>query len=270
MHRIWIFLLSAAILAACVGRGSAPASTASAPSLEGEMIVFAAVSLTEPFRELAARFEQDHPAVKVIFNFGASSILRTQILQGAPADLFASADEKNMEEVARAGRVAEGPWIFATNRLAIVAPASNPGRVTALADLARPGLRLALPSSEVPIGAYAREVLARAARDPAYGSDFAERVLRNVVSSEPNVRAALARVALGEADAAFVYRTDVTPAYRERVRVVEIPDPVNVIARYPIALLKEAPCPAAARAFLELLRSPRGQEVMQRWGFGAP
>jgi molybdate transport system substrate-binding protein len=175
-----------------------------------------------------------------------------------------------MEEVARAGRVAEGPWIFATNRLVIVVPASNPGGVAALADLTRPGLRLALPGPEAPIGAYAREVLARAARDPAYGPDFAERVLRNVASSEPNVKAALARVALGEADAAFVYRTDVTPAYREKVRVVEIPDSLNVIARYPIALLKEAPHPVAARAFVDLLRSPRGQAVMQRWGFGAP
>jgi molybdate transport system substrate-binding protein len=270
MRRIRIFLLSVAILAACAGKGSPPDPTASAPAREGEVIVFAAASLTEPFRELAVLFEQEHPGAKVIFNFGASSILRTQILQGAPADLFASADEKNMEEVARAGRVAEGPWIFATNRLVIVVPASNPGGVAALADLTRPGLRLALPGPEAPIGAYAREVLARAARDPAYGPDFAERVLRNVASSEPNVKAALARVALGEADAAFVYRTDVTPAYREKVRVVEIPDFLNVIARYPIALLKEAPHPVAARAFVDLLRSPRGQAVMQRWGFGAP
>jgi len=268
MRRLFLSLLGLLLLEACAARN--PPSSSSVSTLEGEIIVFAAASLTDPFRELAARFQQEHPGVKVTFNFAASSILRTQILQGAPADLFASADEKNMEEVVQAGRVAEGPWIFATNRLVVVTPASSPAGIMALRDLARPGLRLALPGPEVPIGAYAREVLARASKDPAYGSDFAERVLGNVASSEPNVKAALARVALGEADAALVYRSDVTPAYQGKVRVVEIPDPLNVIARYPIALLKEASHPAAARAFVELLRSPRGREIMQRWGFGAP
>ncbi|WP_322800076.1 molybdate ABC transporter substrate-binding protein [Thermoflexus sp.] len=269
MRRPGMALLVVWILGACAGKGILP-SPAGTPSPEGELIVFAAASLTDPFQELAALFQQQHPGTKVTFNFGASSALRTQILQGAPADLFASADEKNMEEVKQAGRVAEGPWIFATNRLVIVTPASNPGRVTALVDLARPGLRLAMPGPEVPIGAYAREVLARASKDPAYGVDFAERVLRNVASAEPNVKAALSRVALGEADAAFVYRTDVTSAYREKVQVVEIPDALNVIARYPIALLKGAPHPEAGRLFVELLRSPQGQEIMRRWGFGPP
>lgn len=265
---LWMALL---LMAGCLApQRTPPAAGPEGGPHPGELWIFAAASLRDPFQELAQRFEAQHPGIRVHLNLGASSALRTQLLQGAQADLFASADEKNMEEIVRAGLVAEGPYIFATNQPVLIVPADNPARISQLADLARPGARIALPGPEVPIGAYARSILQRASQDPAYGPDFAERVLRNVVSEEANVKAAFARVALGEADAAFVYRTDVGTADREKVRVVEIPEAFNVVARYPIALLKGARHPTAARAFMALVRSSEGQGILQRWGFGPP
>lgn len=233
----------------------------------GEVVVFAAASLTDAFEEIAQQFQARHPEATVTFNFAGSSALRTQLAQGAKADVFASADEKNMRGAQEDGTVAGEPQIFVRNMPVVVVPASNPAGIAEFKDLAKPGLRLVLEAKDVPIGSYARQILAKASEDPAYGADFADRVLANVVSEETNVKAALTKVALGEADATFVYVTDVTPDVRDKVRIVDVPEEFNVVAEYFIALVKEAPNPAGGRAFIDFVLSPEGQAILEKWGF---
>jgi molybdate transport system substrate-binding protein len=173
-----------------------------------------------------------------------------------------------MQGAQQDGTIASEPHVFARNSLVIAVPADDPAGIASLQDLAKPGLRLVLVSQEVPIGAYARQVLAKASQDPQYGSDFADRVLKNAVSEETDVRAALTKVSLGEADAAFVYRTDaLAPGARDKVKVVEIPAPFNVVAEYPIAVVKGAPNPAGAQAFIDFVLSDDGQRILRQWGF---
>lgn len=235
--------------------------------VRGTLLVFAAASLTDAFGEVGRTLERSYPGLRITFNFAASSTLRTQILQGARADVFASADERNMQQLQEAGLLWTRPVLFARNEPVVVVPASNPAGIGSIRDLARPGLKLVVAAPEVPIGAYTRTILANLSRDPSFGADFADRVLRNVASQEPNVRASLARVALGEADATFVYRSDVTSEYGPRVRVIEIPRWANVIAQYPIAVVRGAPNPVGARRFIEFVLSDGGQRILMRWGF---
>jgi len=263
--RLLLLALLGLVLGGC--GGAAPAATPSNPSRPGEVVVFAAASLSDAFGEIAQAFQQAHPGAKVIFHFAGSSTLRTQLAQGARADVFASADEENMRAAQQAGVIEGEPAPFARNTPVIVVPADNPAGLHSLKDLARPGVRLVLAAKEVPIGRYARQILERAGRDPDYGADFADRVLANRVSEELNVKAALAKVALGEADATFVYRTDVTADVRGKVQVIEIPAAYNVIAEYSIAVVRNAPNPEGARAFVAFVRSPAGQEILARWGF---
>lgn len=236
-------------------------------TVSGEVVVFAAASLTDAFKEIGAAFSTTHPGTTVTFNFGASSQLRAQLEQGARADVFASADQAQMERAQQAGLLAEPPRVFARNRLVIAVPRDNPGGVQALRDLARPGLRLVTAAPEVPIGVYTQQLLDRAAQDPAYGPDFPARVGANIVSREPNVRQVVAKVALGEADAAIVYQTDITPDLADKVRPVALPEALTIIATYPIALLRQAPNPTAAAAFIAFVLGPDGQTILQRWGF---
>ena len=231
-----------------------------------EIMVFAAASLTEAFKDLAAEFERVQPRLKVAFNFAGSAQLRAQLAQGARADVFASADKKNIDAAIADGTVAVTPAIFARNKPVIVVSADDQTRISTLADLAKPGVRLVLAASDVPIGSYARQVLARASSDAKYGNDFAARVLQNVVSEETNVRAALTKVALGEASATFVYRTDLNADVRDRVKIIEIPNELNVVAEYYIATTKNAR--PGARAFVELVLSDKGQQALAKWGFG--
>ncbi len=247
-------------LAACRG-GASP----TAPP--NEITVFAAASLTEAFQEIAWEFQRTHPGVQVAFQFAGSSALRTQLAQGAKADVFASADEANMRRAQQDGAIASEPRPFARNELILVVPADNPAGIGQLRDLARPGVRLVLAAKDVPIGRYARQILEKASRDPGDGGDFRDRVLRNVVSEEANVRTALAKVVLGEADATFVYRTDVVTGMQGKVRVIEIPAEYNVTVEYYIAIVKGAPNPMAAQAFVDFVLSPSGQQILARWGF---
>lgn len=252
-------------LAAPVG-GVAAAREASDPTL----VVFAATSLAEPFAEIGAQFERERPGVRVAFSFAGSQQLRAQIAQGAPADVFASADEAQIDRARAAGLVVPETPIFARNRLVVVTPASGSARVVELADLARPGLKVVLAQSEVPAGAYAREALSRLAADPRYGRDFAERVAANVVSEESNVKQVLAKVQLAEADAGWVYATDVTPAALagpRAVRTVEVPDRYNVLASYPIGVVAGTRQPELARAFVAYVLSEPGQTALRRHGF---
>ena len=242
--------------------GSAPV-----PPPTTHLLVFAAASLTETFTELGAMLERRHPDVKVTFNFAGSQRLAEQIIEGAPADVFASADERWMGVVRDSGLVAGEPRTFVRNRLVVIVPQSNPARLHELADLARPGVKLVLAEAAVPVGAYARQALERMARSTAFAPDFARRVLANVVSEEQNVKAVVAKVQLGEADAGIVYTSDVTRGVEPHVRRIAIPDSLNVLATYPIAVLRDAPHAQAAQAFVALVLSAEGQAVLQRAHF---
>jgi molybdate transport system substrate-binding protein len=222
--------------------------------------VLAAASLSEAFTEIAEHYERAHPGTEVALELAASSTLAAQVRAGAPFDVLATADERTMAEVRRAELV-ERPVTFATNRLVVIVPADNPGDVRGIEDLARPGTTVVLAQPEVPVGAYARRVFA------ALG--IAEAVEANVVSNALDVKAVVAAVSLGEADAGIVYATDVT-AVRSRVRVFPIPARVSVRAMYPIAVAAEPEHPAGARAFLDVVLSETGREILVAHGFGSP
>lgn len=229
------------------------------------LTVFAAASLREPFTALGTTVERAHPGVTVRFNFAGSQELRTQLEHGAPVDVFASADTRQME-LARSAGLVDPPVPFATNTPVIVVPAANPGKVHTLADLANVQ-RLVIGAPEVPIGAYTLQILERARA--RLGDDFPARVEARVVSRELNVRQVLAKVTLGEAEAGIVYRTDARSA-GDRVRVVEIPAGVNVVAEYPVASVVRSPHRELATQFVALLTGPEGQAALARAGFGPP
>ncbi|MFL5312037.1 MAG: molybdate ABC transporter substrate-binding protein [Myxococcales bacterium] len=227
-----------------------------------ELVVFAASSLREAFAGLGETFERQHPGTKVIFALAGSQELRTQIEHGAPADVFASADWRHMRALMAAQLVAS-PRTFARNEPVLVVPRDNPAGLRTLADLPR-ARRIVVGAPEVPIGAYTVRILDAASR--RYGGGFRSSVEARVVSRELNVRQVLSKVALGEADAAVVYRTDARnpgPA----VEVIPIPPELNVLAEYPVAVIENAKEPSLARQFVDLLLSSEGQATLARFGF---
>ena len=255
-------LLTALAAAACGDDSEAPA--AGVGPATGNITVFAASSLTDAFTVAAKRFRELHPNAAVTFNFAASSALAVQINEGAPADVFASADGVQMKTVADKGNVA-GARIFATNTPVVVVPrAGSP--VGSFDDLAKAGVRLVLAGPEVPIGRYSREILAKAGAAKGEGSEFERRVLANLRSNETNVRAVLTKVALGEADAGIVYATDVGAAAQD-VRAIHVPAAYNVVAEYPIALTVRANNRLTAEAWVTFLLSAEGQAILAKFGF---
>jgi len=276
-------LLVAALLAACgpaatpvpptdtpvpatatVQPTATPAPTATAQPRT--LTVFAAASLTDAFNELGKNFSAANPGVTVTFNFAGSGTLRTQLEQGAVADVFASANQAEMDTLVKDGLVAaNASQILLTNSLLVILPADNPANVQTLKDLARPGLKLVLGDTTVPAGKYARQILANLARDPAYGADFSTRALANVVSNETDVKQVVAKVQLGEADAGIVYVSDAVAA--PQLKTIQFPAADNVIAKYPIAALLKAAQPDLAVRFIAYVLSPAGQAILQKWGF---
>ncbi|HYN88106.1 MAG TPA: molybdate ABC transporter substrate-binding protein [Ardenticatenaceae bacterium] len=243
-------------------------SEATPEPASGELVVFTASSLTEAFTRLGEQFEADHPGVTVAFNFAGSQRLAQQLAQGARADVFASASQAPMDAAIEAGHVAPGSvQVFVRNRLVVIYPVDNPAGITTPQDLARPGVRLVLAAAEVPVGQYSLEFLDKATQAGVFGASFKDAVLGNVVSYEENVRAVLSKVALGEADAGIVYSSDVSGEGSAEVGRVTIPVELNVIASYPIAPVSDSASPELARAFVELVLSPRGQEVLAQYGF---
>lgn len=230
------------------------------------LTVFAAASLTEAFGDLARALEQTHPGLAVRFSFAGSQQLAFQIEQGAPADVFASADQRWMDYAKDKGLVEGETPVFARNRLVLIVPRSNPARIGSLKDLARRGTKILMAAEAVPAGKYSREALKKLAAAEGYPPAYEQRVLGNVVSQEENVKSVVSKVQLGEADAGLVYQSDVTASVSRHVRVFEIPDDYNVIARYPIAVLKAARNAEAARAFVDLVLSEPGQRVLQQHG----
>jgi molybdate transport system substrate-binding protein len=250
------------------------ASVSCAPRSAGEpaqtqtLTVLAAASLNGPFNELGKLFEAQYPNTKVEFNFAGSQQLAQQLGQGAPADIFASASQKNMDAVIQARRVAKDtPQIFAKNRLALIYPPKNPARLAELKDLTKPGLKLVFAAQDVPVGQYSLVFLDKASNDPAFGASFKEQVLKNIVSYEENVKAVYTKVALGEADAGIVYLSDITPDGAKQVGSLEIPAALNVISVYPIAPIMDSKHPDLAKAFIDLVLSTTGQQVLQKYHF---
>jgi len=230
------------------------------------LTVFAASSLTEAFEALERDFERANPGIDVQPSFAGSQVLRVQLEQGAPADVFASANEAHVRALEEAGVVVQ-PQVFAGNELVVVVPRGEAGAIASFEDLPR-ATRLVIGSPNVPAGAYARTVLERAAA--RWGRAWADRVRAHVVSEEANVRLVRAKVELGEADAAFVYRTDAIAS--DRVDIVPIPEDLGVPARYPIARVARAAHPSEAERFIAFVRSEAGQRVLGEHGFlpGAP
>lgn len=258
--------LISALPALLLATGCAAPRTSAAEATT--LTVFAAASLSEAFQALAADFEAAHPGTSVAFNFGGSQQLAQQLAQGAPADLFASANALQMQAAVDAGRVDPARLReFARNRLVMIVPAGNPGQLDALPDLARPGLRLVLAAPEVPVGQYALEFLDKASRDPAFDPGYKQAVLANVVSFESSVKSVLAKVALDEADAGIVYTSDLSGENARRVAQISIPDALNVIAVYPLAPLVDASQAGLAQAFRDYVLSAAGQQTLARFGF---
>jgi molybdate transport system substrate-binding protein len=221
------------------------------------LFVFAAASLTGTFTALGKTFESAHPGVVVKFNFGGSSTLAQQITQGAPADVFAAASPTTMKTVTDAKDATGQPTVFVRNRLEIAIPPSNPGRVKALKDLTNPKLKVVECAPEVPCGAAAAKALAAA------------KLTVKPVSQEQDVKAALSKVQLNEADAALVYRTDVKSA-AGKVTGIDFPEAAKAINDYPIATLAKAPQPTLANQFVQLVLSDQGKAVLTQAGFESP
>ena len=262
-------LLLCLLLLGC-SRQSSDLGTADA-STNRQLVIFSAASLTEAFTELGAAFEADQPGVEIILNFAGSQQLAQQLGQGAPADVFASADERQMTAVIEAGRIEAGSeQIFATNRLVIIYPSDNPGGLETIMDLAQPGLRLILAAPEVPVGQYAQEFLDKTAEDQAHGTDYVTDVRGNIVSFEENVRAVLSKIILGEADGGIVYQSDLNAETADSLGQLPIPDALNIIATYPIAPISDSEQPALAAAFLDFVLSPAGQAILAAHNFNPP
>jgi molybdate transport system substrate-binding protein len=236
------------------GRGNAPSSSIGAGKITGRITVLAAASLTEAFTTIGKNFRTAHPGTSVTFSFGSSSTLATQVNQGAPGDVFASADERTMRLVTGAGNAGD-PRIFATNTLEIAVPPGNPGKITGLADFADGSKKTALCAEEVPCGAAARRVFAKAGITP------------EPASYETDVKAALRKVEQDEVDAALVYRTDVAAA-GDKVDGISFPEAASVINKYPIVVLNGSANSATAAAFADYVTGP-GERILGRAGFGA-
>jgi molybdate transport system substrate-binding protein len=253
--RIGRAALAAAILVGLAGCGGD--GTEDTGSSSTGVTVFAAASLTESFKQLGTDFEKANPGVRVTFNFAGSSALATQINQGAPADVFASAAPANMKTVTDAGNGDGTPTTFVKNQLVIAVPKGNPDGVKGLSDLTKAGVKVALCAEQVPCGTAAKKALGAAG------------VKLTPVTLEQDVKAALSKVKLGEVDAALVYRTDAKAASSD-VDGVEFPESARAVNDYPIIVLKGAPNKAGARAFVEYVKSDKGRAVLSGAGFQVP
>jgi molybdate transport system substrate-binding protein len=265
MKRILALTLLLAVFLTACGTTTTPTAPTSAPAAR-TLTVFAAASLTQAFGEIGKVFEAANPGVTVTFNFAGSQTLVTQIQQGAPADIFASASGTNMDAVVTGGFVDKAaPQVFLTNILVVILPPSNPANVQTLQDLSKPGLKVVLGDATVPAGKYARQILDNMSKDPTYGTDFGTKVLANVVSNETDVKQVVAKVQLGEADAGIVYISDSIAA--PTLKTIEIPANLNVVAKYPIAPLLKSANPDLAAQFITYILSADGQATLKKWGF---
>lgn len=245
-----------ALVLGLAGCGDGGTTAQQQSSTSGDITVSAAASLTEAFMAVGKRFEEANPDVTVQFNFAGSSTLSRQIIQGAPADVFASANPMQMQAVTDGGDAAGQPTVFVANTLQVVVPAGNPAGVTSLADFGKQDLNIALCAEQVPCGALSQTVFETAGVTPS--PDTLER----------DVKAVLTKVALGEADAGLVYRTDVTTADERDVEGIDLPEAAEAVNEYPIVTLANGPNAEAGQAFVDYVLSDEGQAVLEDYGFG--
>lgn len=269
-QKVFVIILGLLLIACAPVPAPAPTTNEAAPAEPTILTVFAAASLTEAFTEIGQNFSAVHPGVEVTFNFAGSQQLAQQMGQGAPVDVFASANATQMNVAIDSGRIVTGTQhTFVRNRLVVVTPADNPAGIVALSDLGKAGLKIVLAAKEVPVGQYALDFLDKAAADGSFGAGYKDAVLANVVSYEENVRAVLAKVTLGEADAGIIYSSDVSQEAVSQVQRIDIPDNLNTIARYPIAPLSDSPHAEAAQQFIDYVLSTEGQQLLESYGFMA-
>ena len=243
---------------------SAPASAAA-----GSLTIYAASSLTAAFTEMKTAYQTANPGVTLTLSFGASSTLETQIEQGAPADVFASADTSNPQKLVDKSLAAGAITKFAGNLLTVIVPPANPAGVQTPADLAKTGLKFVAAGDTVPITKYANMLLANLAKQPSYPAGFVAAVTANIVSKEDNVAAVVSKIELGEGDAAIVYVTDASTA-GSKVTTITVPPDANVPATYGAVAVKASSNAAAAAAFITWLAGPGGQAILAKYGFLPP
>ncbi len=231
------------------------------------LTVLAAASLTNAFEEIGGAFEAANPGVNVEFQFGASSDLAAQLAEGAPADIFASANNRQMTVARDAGRIEDKVYTFAKNRLVVIVPADNPAGIETLHDLSNDGVLLVIAAEGVPVRDYTNSMVDKLVNVPGYREDFKTAFYNNVVSEEDNVRQVSAKVALGEADAGLVYISDVTPEIAEDVKMIGVSDAYNTLATYPIAVTNDSPSKELAQAFIDYVVSDAGQDTLVAWNF---
>ena len=245
-------------------------SSQSSIDAASHLTVFAASSSSEAFQVIGSEFKLLHPGVLIDFSFAASSTLRAQLELGAVADLFVSANERQMELAYQADLLLAAPRLIAFNSLVVVVP-SGSKQVATLKDLTAPDIRIVIALPEVPVGAYARLALARMDGAPGFDEDFSHKVLSNVVSQERNVRHVIAKVLLGEADAAIAYRSDLAGNSSDRIDAITIPPRFNVEARYLSAVTQTAPNLNLAEDFQDFILSATSRKILQDYGFvGVP
>jgi molybdate transport system substrate-binding protein len=260
-----VLLLALPILAAC---GSSSTSGGGTTTKNVTLNVFAASSLTGAFGEIGKNFESANPGVKVVFNFAGSQQLATQIGQGADADVFASANTTQMNNVVKSGQVDSNlSRVFIKNKLVVVFPKDNPKNITKLQDIAAPGVKVILCDKSVPCGQYGLDFLDKASATADYGAAYKANVLKNVVSYETDVKQVLTKVGLDEADAGIVYTSDATGASGAQVSNIPIPVSLQTIATYPIAPIKTSKNPDVASAFIDAVFTSAGQAVLAKYGF---
>ncbi len=272
---ILIALLTAVFVAGCTSPTSTATPTAAPtiaptqlPVQKTDLTVFAAASLKDAFGETEAKFETAHPETNVVFNFDGSQALRTQIEQGATADVFASASTSHMTALKNQSLMNNSTIVnFANNKLAIIVPKDNPAGINSMSDLAKSGVKIVIGTKDVPVGSYTLQILDKAANNSSYGPDYRTKVKANVVSQETTVNYVVSKVALGEADAGFVYVSDVPAEYKDKVSVITIPDSLNVVAVYPIGALQASKNAAIDQAFIDYVRSAEGKSILQKYGF---
>ena len=232
-----------------------------------DLIIFAAASLTDSFREIANEFENINDDVSVIFNFAGSQQLSTQLLHGAYADIFASADWIQMNRITQSDLSLSMPQNFASNQLVIIVPSENTS-LFELSELVTPGTKVVVSHTNVPAGTYTNTIIQKLGQHPGLSESYPDKLKQTIVSEETNVRNVVQKVVLGEADAGFVYLSDTAlPYVSEKVRIINIPDQYNQIANYPATILMESESKELAKGFMEFLKSSKSQGILEKYGF---
>ena len=256
--RLFTIILAAFVLAMSAGQ------CAEQPR---EITVFCAAGLTGAFNDLGQIYKNESND-SVVFNFDGAQVLRTQVENGAYADVLVSSNDKNINALKAEGLLNDSSIsVFAMNWQALIVPKINPAKIQNLSDLAKPGVKIVFGVKDLPITNITMMVLDKLATDPAYGPQYKEKVLSNVVSQETNINLIMSKVALGEADAAFVHKSEISPEYENKVTVIDIPGKYNIKSEYAIGVLKQSKSPDLAEGFINLVKSAEGRAILEKHGY---